>query len=92
MEIRRIDSGLDGFASHSVLAIHRQQCVEAYLRLPLGISEDSLTFPPVPQYQLLQLVQAEIDRIIALDNHVAFLGTSRLAYRDVLRQCCSAVT
>lgn len=72
MEIRRIDSGLDGFASHSVLAIHRQQCVEVYLRLPLGISEDSLTFPPVPQYQLLQLVQAEIDWIIALDNHVAF--------------------
>ena len=73
MEIKRIDSGLDGLDSHSVLAVLGQQCVEIHSRLPPRVSEGSLTVPPVPQYQLLQLVQAKIDGIVALHDHVALL-------------------
>ena len=56
MEIRRIDSGLDGLASHSVWAMCGQRCMGVFPELGVEISEDLLTFPPVPQYQLLQLV------------------------------------
>lgn len=73
MEIKRIDSGLEGLDSHSVLTAPGQQCFEVRPRFLPRDSEGSLTIPPVPQYQLLQLVQAKVDGVVALHDHVALL-------------------
>lgn len=52
MEIRRIDSGLDGLASHSAPRSVSEQACSASHDHPRFIR----TFPPVSQYKLLQFV------------------------------------
>lgn len=54
MEIRRIDSGLDGLASHSkTQSVSRFICHVVEHHITTGFI---LTFPPVSQYEFLQFI------------------------------------
>lgn len=65
--IRRIDSGLDGFAFHSE---QESACVPI---LSLCSHSGILTFSPVPKYQLFEFVQTHVDWIVVFYLHTAFL-------------------
>lgn len=85
MEIRRMDSGLDGLASHSRPQIVSDQSRRASQH-QLGLV---ITFPPVSQDEFLQLIEAYVYRIVTLNRHIAL---SQILFVKLIRMPCSSTT
>ena len=58
IEMSRIESGLDGFASHST---------RLWISIHLSNVARSHTFPPISEDQFLQFVQAHVDWVVGLN-------------------------